>query len=224
MGGPHLDEIGQFEETRNRLVQRLRRLAHDADLAGGCLQQVRPAEITDEHEVARKNADRLLRRATAVGDHERHVLRGMAGRVHGAELDLADVEGVAVVQQLDVVVAADRPYRMPLGPALVRQVQGRADAFGELARAGEKVGVDMGFRGGDDLQTFGFRNLEVAIDVALGVDDDRLAGALAADHVGVLGESIVGYTSNKHGRSCFQVWGVAIGEAGAAGCLTSTTP
>jgi hypothetical protein len=43
------------------------------------------------------------------------------------------------------------------------------------------------------------REIDVAVDVALGIEHDRLAGALAADEVGALGEVLVVDESPEHG-------------------------
>src|SRR2546423_11638876 len=52
---------------------------------------------------------------------------------------------------------------------------------------------------GDGPQLLGLRQPQVAVDVALGVNHDRLAGALAPDQVRRLGEHVVVDQPEEHG-------------------------
>jgi hypothetical protein len=81
----------------------------------------------------------------------------------------------------------------------------RTDLLGELARAAQEVRVDVRLRDRDDAQALARRGGDVAVDVALGVEHDRLAGALAADQVGVLGELRVVDLSEEHGGSSWRL-------------------
>ena len=72
-------------------------------------------------------------------------------------------------------------------------------AFDEFPRAAEVVGVDVGVRDGGDAQVVFFRDLEIAVEIALGIDDHGLTAALAADEVGVLRERGIGDLTEEHG-------------------------
>src|SRR5690625_4968398 len=102
-------------------------------------------------------------------------------RVEGAEFDVAHAERVALAEEDDVIVIRLRPLGLPVRISLIRNVNRRAVARGELTHAGEKVGVDvrLGYR--RDAEPLSLGQLHVLIDVAQGVDDEGLPGALATD-------------------------------------------
>src|SRR5436189_4097694 len=52
-----------------------------------------------------------------------------------------------------------------------------------------------------DAQPFRLSDLQIAVNVTLGIDEDRLAGALAADEVARLGEFVVVDHAEEHGDS-----------------------
>ena len=119
-------------------------------------------------------------------------------------LDVADVEDVAVFEEAGVGISL-RPLELPVGPAFCGEIGGRAVALHQLARAAQVVGVDVGVRDGGDAQVVFRGDLEIAVEVALGIDDDGLAGALAADEVGVLGERGIGDLAEEHGSGWLDV-------------------
>jgi hypothetical protein len=47
---------------------------------------------------------------------------------------------------------------------------------------------------------------QIAINVAFGIEDDRLASPWAADQVGVLGKRRIEYLANEHGRILKPDW------------------
>jgi len=57
----------------------------------------------------------------------------------------------------------------------------------------------MGIGNCDNSKALLLRKVEVAINVALRVNDDGLPGALAGNQVSILGESVVGDLFEKHG-------------------------
>ena len=134
------------------------------------------------------------------------MLGRMAGGVDGADLDQADVEDVAVGEQPDVGAIGSGQRVLPVVAARARQPGGQA-ACGQLAHARQKIGVDVRLRGGREAQAFGRGRVDIAVDVALGIDDERLAGALAANQVGVLGEGGVFNLTKQHAAR--QVYRVA---------------
>ncbi len=127
----------------------------------------------------------------------------MPGRVDGLELDVADHEGVAILEQAVVVLAAAHlfvePLVLPVGVALVGDMDLRA-LLGQFTPARDEVGVDVGLGHGDDSQAVGRRDLLVAVHVALRVDDDGFPGALAPDQIRGLGQFVVIDHSQEHVR------------------------
>jgi len=114
--------------------------------------------------------------------------------------------GPANISHKDEVAGKDahgalrvEPHVLPVGVAFVGDVDARA-LLGELAQAREVVGVDVGVRRRDDAQAILRSELLVAVDVALGVDDDRLACLLASDQVGGFSELLVVDLAKEHGH------------------------
>ena len=71
-------------------------------------------------------------------------------------------------------------------------------AFDQLAGTAQVIGMDVRFRHGGEVETVFLREVQVTIHIALGIDDNRLTGALAADEVGVLSEGVVGDLPEEH--------------------------
>ena len=71
--------------------------------------------------------------------------------------------------------------------------------FYQLAGAAEVIGVDVGVCHGGDFEMVVRGDFQIAVHVAFGIDEDCLAGALAADEVGVLGERAVGDLLKEYG-------------------------
>ena len=162
------------------------------DPAGGLVEQVRAADVADEDEVAgQEEAGRLGGRA--VGHQERQVLGGVARGVDRLDAQVADRDDVVVVERL--VVEAVATSRAAFGG----QVEARAGARGELARAGLEVGVDVRLGDVGDAQPVARGERDEALDVAARVDHDRFAGRLAADQVARLGEVLVVDVLEQHG-------------------------
>jgi hypothetical protein len=152
----------------------------------------------DEDEIAAQQRDRLVRPAAEVGDQEAQVLRRVACGEQRLELDVADFETIAVFQEAGLGIPF-RPFELPVRAAFPGQVGGHAVALHQFARPAQVVGVDMGLGHRRDLEAVLRRDGEVAVEIALGVDDDGLAAALAADQVSVLRERGVGDLPEEHG-------------------------
>ena len=107
------------------------------------------------------------------------MLRRVAGRPEGAQHDGPDAHLIAVVERL-------------VGKLLLAETAGQdgsAGGGGELARAGDEVGVDVGLEDGGDARTVPVGPGKVGVDVATRVDDGDLAGGLVGDPVGDLREA-----------------------------------
>lgn len=124
----------------------------------------------------------------------------VSGRVDGSNADAAELDDVVVAEQAWGDGCVFEPARGPIVAALVGDAGDGADAVGELADAGEEVGVDVGFGGVGDAEFLSRGEFDVAVDVAFGVDDDGLARAGAADEVGGLREAFVVEHADEHGR------------------------
>ena len=128
----HLDVVGQCQEAvaqaREELVSALEA---GVDAAGRLVEQVRSADVADEHEVAGEHEARLLG-LRAVGHEERQVFGRVAGGVHRSQRHVADDDLVAVVHPVGVVEAGAVG---PVGSALVGDVHAGTGARRELAGA-----------------------------------------------------------------------------------------
>ncbi len=193
VGGPDLHVVGHVEETLHRAVELTRRRLHHAFDFGRRFEQIGTTQVVHKCEVAGYNAHRLRSASALVGDRKGEVLGRVARRMNGLNLDVADREGVAVVKQLGIVRAAALfrlfdPLVLPVVGALVGEVQLCIEALGKLTGARQEVGVDVRLRNGHNFNALFFGELQVLVDVALGVDDKRFTGLLAANEVRVLSE------------------------------------
>ena len=125
--------------------------------------------------------------AADVGDKISKVLGCMSRSVQRLKLDVADFENVAIVQKSDVGMAA-RPFALPVRPAFGGNVHVQCGIGPEFPCAAYEVRMDMRFGNGREAQPFLCGGRTIAVDVALGIDDDGLAGFLATDEIGVLRE------------------------------------
>ena len=197
MSGPDAQVVRQLEDPRRGVVETARGGLHFARVSRGGFEEVGTAEIADEDEVARYHAHGFGGAAPAVGDHEADVLGSVAGSVHRPDIDPAYDEAVPVAQQGDPV-AVLRPLVLPVRSALRRKVGAAPVALGEFKASREEIGVNVGFRHGRDPESLSSCDRHVAVDVALRVDDDRLARALAPYEVGVLCQLVVDDLSEEH--------------------------
>ena len=184
VAGPELQVRGQVGRRADRAEEATSERVHRAGMAGRALEEVGPAYVADEDEVARKHARRRVS-GERVGDDEADVLgrvpRGMSHR----EAHAADIERVMVVEPSRV-----EPV-LPVGVALAGEEKRCAGADREVARPRNEVGVDV--RLGDflDVHLAMLGRIDEALDIASGIDDDRGLRFLAADQIGSLGESFV---------------------------------
>jgi hypothetical protein len=116
--------------------------------------------------------------------------------MHDLEPDVADPEHVTVADQRRLVLRGEAV--LPVGAALGAEVERRAGGVRELARARDVVGMDVRLRHVRDAELLGGGRREVGFDVAVGVDDDRLAGGGAADEVGRLREPLIVESLEEH--------------------------
>src|SRR5512146_2068564 len=122
-------------------------------------------------------------------------------RVQHVESYSADVADVSIAQKCRACVGAEAIA--PVVAALAGKQQPRAGQGGEFARARYEIGVDVRFGDGRDAQAFGSRLCDVLVQVAIGIDDDRLAGRGAADEVARLSEGVVVEACEEHQAACW---------------------
>src|SRR5688500_4981669 len=75
------------------------------------------------------------------------------------------------------------PCVLPVVAALGRQIHCRTSALRELASAGEEIRMNVSLRHRSDSKALGRGDFDVALDVALGIDDQRFTRPLATDDV-----------------------------------------
>jgi hypothetical protein len=127
MTGPHQKRVGFHHEHAGGGKQRLRRRLHRVLEVGGDLQQIGPAEIADKQEVAGERSHRLG--CAGLADQEGHMFGRVTRRMAYEELEFADLEGIAVLEELHVGIALTRPVVAPaLAFAERRQVNLELDA------------------------------------------------------------------------------------------------
>ncbi len=189
MPGPQHEMPGRRgAEARERRVQRARARLHGARPLRGALEQVGAAHVADEHEVAGEDAEGLHARRL-VRDAERDVLGRVPRRREHVEPHAARADGVAALHPPDARLG--RPRVLPVRAALVREAGLGVRAACKLARAGEVVGVDVRLGHGNDREAGSLGGVEVGVDVAVRVDDDRLVRVGVAEEVARLGERVV---------------------------------
>ena len=118
------------------------------------------------------------------------------GRVEHVDADRADVDHVAIVEELGIGVGG--VLVLPVLTALAAQHQLRPGRLGQRPRAGDEVGVDVRLRHVRDRELVGLGDGEVLVDVAVGVDDDRLARLVAGDDVRRLGQHVFVEAAQQH--------------------------
>ena len=73
-----------------------------------------------------------------------------------------------------------------------------AGGFRELPCTGKEVRVNVRLGNCADAKAMCFREVDIAVDVSCGVDDDRIAGLLASEQPGGLGKILVVDLSKEH--------------------------
>ena len=144
-------------------------------------------------------------------------------RVEHLELDVTDEERVAILQQARVRVG--RVGVLPLRIAFIGEEELSAGSCRELSRSAHEVSVNVRFGHMRHTQPLGFGGGNELLDVAIGVEHDRLAGALAADQIARLRELGVVEALEKHeGGLRERVPEVQCADMPVCASLTGSTP
>ena len=116
----------------------------------------------------------------------------MPWSVRGLELEIADPEGVAVLEQLVSIGAATlttvEPAILPVGVALVRDEDHRIDSLGQLSGAREEVGVNVRLGRCHDRQIVRFGNTDISVHISFRVKNNSFTRGLAANQIGRLSQ------------------------------------
>ena len=143
----------------------------------------------DEEHVPGQHEPRQIA-AREVRDQETDRVRGVTGRVRDLEAHRADHDLVAV---LHVLVLEDHAR------GAVNQDR-RPHRLGQVAIAGDVVGVRVGLEDVRDLEALLAREPQVLVDpVAPGIHHDRLAGLATADEVAEAAGLLVDQLLEDHG-------------------------
>src|SRR5690606_8399046 len=140
---------------------------------GAPAEQVGPGEVADQQGPAGQQQRGLVRRGVAVVDEQADVLGDVPGRVQDLYADLADLELLPVAQRPVRVAEAGRR----------RADRRRAGAGRELPHTGDVVVVAVGVQRVPDAQPPVARQRQVVVDVAPGVEHQRLAGLLRPQQI-----------------------------------------
>ncbi len=133
------------------------------------------------------------------------VLGPVPRRVPREELDVADADPAPVLERLVRV----------LGAGQAMDVHGDAALQRERAVAGHVVGVRVRLEDGDEAGAVALEHLVELADVERRVDDDGLAGGLAADHVGRAAEVAMDELLEDHDIPTYMVDNASIRPAPA---------
>ena len=114
----------------------------------------------------------------------------MTRRKHCLQLDVTNFENIAVVEKTCLGISP-RPLKLPIGTTLRREIRDGTMALHKLASATQVVGMDVSLCHCRDAKTIFCGDREVAIHIALGIDDHCLARALATDEIRILRKRMV---------------------------------
>ena len=173
VAGPDLQVVGQRAELFQALPECARRAVRRARHPGRLLEEVGPAHVAHEDEVAGDDAHRRGG-AGGVGHHEGEVLGRVPGVCSTSNRMLPTMNCAPSLRS--TAPALLREGVLPAGPALVGEVHHRAGQVRELPRAGEEVGVDVGLRHVRDAELLRLGGADVLRGVAVRVHHHRLAG------------------------------------------------
>ena len=169
--------VGQREEF---VVQRVVEVA--AEFVGAEAErgaEVGAADVADEHGVAGEDSVRISCALGEIEDEDRDRLDGVAGGFVDLEAHAGEFECVAVVHGDEGV----------FGDGASAEMDGGVRVVAELEVAGDEVGVEVRQEDVTDLEAECVGVVEILLDVALGVDDDRGVAGFVAEQVGGVGET-----------------------------------
>lgn len=191
-------------------VKRARARLHRADLTRSAFEQIGTPHITHKDKVPAQQTHRLSCTSSQIRHQKAHVLRRVPGGENGFQLNVADAERVAIMQEARIRVTLG-PFKLRDGPAFRREIRHGFVTLHQLARTAEVVRMDVRIRYRSDPQIVVSGDLQVTVNIPFRVNDDCLAGALAPDQIGILREGGVSDLPEKHG---FRTDGGLLDEGG----------
>ena len=201
-------------QTCAAIPEPFRGRAHRTCDADGALEQVGPADVAHEDEVARRRtAIGRIRAAAAIG-HEEPRCSGVWPGVWTARISIWPPGNSHRRAAAGPMWPVGDGHAYCIGSPSAERYAHRP-AVGELPRARQEVGMDVRFGHRRDAQALGRRDRQIAVDVTLGIDDERLACLLTPNEIGVLGQSVV---VESAGRTC------SLSVTGAVGTRMGWTP
>jgi hypothetical protein len=171
MAGIEERVLGQAQQLS---VQRV--IKHAGQRLGGHAngrQEVGAADVADQERVPGEHRVRPARVARQVDDDDRDAFRRVPGRLEDLQADIAELQRVAVLERMEVVVRLRAST----------EVDGRPHALLQFQMAGHEVRVEMGQDDVLDREAIPRRVVDVPVDVTTRVDDDGRACPLVADQV-----------------------------------------
>ena len=154
--------------------------------------QVGAADIADKEQVAGEECEDILG-PSVVGDGKGDGVWRMAEGFDDFDFAGAKTEVIALVEVLVRVGGFHTGMHIDVG----------AGAGSQFAATGDVVGMQMGIEDVGDAQAIFLCDLEVAIDMAFGVDDAGNASGGAADHIGQTAQTFDLELLKQHTRSSF---------------------
>ncbi len=123
--------------------------------------QVRAADVADEECVAGQHSIGRGGAAAEIVDDQRDGVGGVAGCLESLNSDLAEFDGVTIVERVEGILGFGRRPK----------VDRRANAIAQLEMAGDEVSVQVGEKNVADGKAVFLCKREVLIDISLRVDD-----------------------------------------------------
>ena len=118
------------------------------------------------------------------------MLRSMSGGMKNLELNIPNEKDLSIFEKAMSVGTTPRMLiesaRNPFLVALTREKQFHTGKFTEFTETGQKVGMNVGFRSGHDLEIMLLRQIEVAVNIPHWIENDGFTGALTANEITVL--------------------------------------
>jgi len=148
-------------EGQNLLVERIVKLARQFARVFIRVTQIGPANVVHKKQIAGENDYR----PAVFPNEKRETVRRVPRRLEQFDFERAELHLFAILRRHPVVMRRGE----------MRDVNLRAGALGQLAKAGGKIGVWMAVENRDDLESGAFRFLEVILDIAFRVDHRGLA-------------------------------------------------
>jgi hypothetical protein len=138
------------------------------------------ADVTNEQSVSGEDRVGLSFILLQIVDEKRRGFGSVAGSFEGFEADTAEFDDGAVRERSEAV----------FGLGFGTEIDCGADTVAEFEVAGNEIGVEMGEEDVFDLEVVFRGEGQVAIDVALRVDDGGCAGLFVADEVGGVRQTV----------------------------------